>query len=116
MRIHNLYADHTGESHFRDVYVAWSDLTPSTRSTAGIPITQLIFREVPGSYDLDWHPAPCRQFVVNLDAAVEVTASDGEVRVIGKGEILLVEDTSGRGHRSKAVEGTPRRAIFLTLE
>lgn len=28
MRIHNLYADETGESHFRDIEVAWASEGP----------------------------------------------------------------------------------------
>ena len=71
-----------------------------------LPATGIIFREVQPDYDLDWHPAPRRQYIINLDAGVQITASDGEVRVIGAGEVILVEDTTGKGHLSKAVEGT----------
>jgi arginine repressor len=35
-------------------------------------------------YDLDWHPAPRRQYIINLDAGVQITASDGEARVIAR--------------------------------
>jgi hypothetical protein len=52
----------------------------------------------------------------NLDAAVKVTASDGEWRVIGSGEILLVEDTRGNGHVSQAVDGKFRHSVFNTLD
>ena len=78
--------------------------------------TGVIFRETAGDYDLDWHPAPRRQYIVNLDAGVEITASDGERRVIGAGEVLLVEDTTGKGHLSKAVAGQTRRSIFIPIE
>jgi hypothetical protein len=33
-----------------------------------------------------------------LDAGVKITASDGESRMIAAGEVLLVEDTIGKGH------------------
>ena len=62
------------------------------------PATGIIFRETPGTYDYSWHPAPRRQYIINLDGAVEITASDGEKRVIGPGEVFLVEDTHGKGH------------------
>lgn len=97
MRIHHLYADANGESHFEDVEVEYVSQTPSGRLSARLPANGLIFREVPVDYDLDWHPAPRRQYIVNLDAGVQLTASDGEVRVIGAGEVILVEDTHGRG-------------------
>jgi hypothetical protein len=54
--------------------------------------------------------------VINLDAAVKVTASDGESRVIGPGEILPVEETRGKGHVSQAVDGKFRHSIFVTLD
>ena len=68
---------------------------------------------MPPTYDLDWHPAPRRQYIINLDAGVQITASDGEARVIGAGEVLLVEDTTGKGHLSKAVDSKIRNCIFV---
>ena len=68
------------------------------------------------SYDLDWHPAPRRQYIINLDAGVRITASDGEARVIGAGEVLLVEDTHGKGHLSQAIEGKMRHSIFIPVD
>ncbi len=61
-------------------------------------------------------PAPRRQYIVNLDGAVEITASDGEKRIIGPGEVFLVEDTHGKGHFSKAVEGKMRHSLFIPIE
>ena len=47
---------------------------------------------------------------------MQITASDGEVRTIGTGEVLLVEDTSGKGHLSKAVAGKMRRSIYVPID
>jgi len=47
---------------------------------------------------------------------VQLTASDGEARTIGAGEIILVEDTTGKGHLSKSVNNQMRHSIFLPLE
>jgi hypothetical protein len=105
MRIHNLYEDTDGESHFRDIEVQWVQDLPGGKLSERRPATGVIFRETSGDYNLDWHPAPQRQYIVNLDAEVEITASDGERRVIGAGEVILVEDTTGKGHLSKAVSG-----------
>jgi hypothetical protein len=54
--------------------------------------------------------------VINLDSAVHITAGDGETRYIGPGEVVLVEDTSGKGHISKFVGGAMRRSIFVAVE
>ncbi len=116
MRIHNLYVDDAGETHFRNIEVEWVKEGPGGKMSATIPATGIIFRETPGTYDLDWHPAPRRQYIINLDAGVTITASDGEARVIGAGEVVLVEDTHGKGHLSKAIEGQLRHSIFVPVE
>lgn len=116
MRIHNIYVDAEGETHFRDVEVEWVQDTPGGKLSKRQPATGVIFRQTSGDYDLDWHPAPRRQYIVNLDAGVEITASDGEKRVIGAGEVLLVEDVTGKGHLSKAVSAQIRHSIFIPIE
>jgi len=75
-----------------------------------------IFGETQAEHDIDWHPAPRRQYIINLDAGVKITASDGESRVIGVGEVILVEDTTGKGHLSQHVEGKIRHSIFIPIE
>jgi hypothetical protein len=116
MRIHNLYADANGESHFRDITVDWVEEGRGGKMSKRLPASGIIFRETAGSYDLDWHPAPRRQYIINLDAGVRITASDGESRIIGAGEVILVEDTSGKGHLSKSVEAKLRHSIFVPVE
>jgi len=96
MRIHNLYVDASGETHFRDIEVEWVEERNFSKLSARLPATGIIFRETSADYDLDWHPAPRRQYIINLDGGVQITASDGESRIIGAGEVLLVEDTSGK--------------------
>jgi hypothetical protein len=116
MRIHNLYTDEQGESHWRDIEIEWVQQSQGSRLSKTIPVTGIIFRESPATYDLDWHNAPRRQYIVNLDAGVEITASDGESRLIGAGEVFLVEDITGKGHLSKAVDGKLRHSIFIATE
>ena len=116
MRIHRLYVDQQGESHFENVEIQYVESTRAGRLSARLPATGIIFREVQPDYDLDWHPAPRRQYIINLDAGVQITASDGESRKIGAGEGLLVEDTWGKGHLSKALDGKLRNCIFVPVE
>src|SRR5262249_19979491 len=115
MRIHNLYTDKNGESHFRDIEIEWAEERRGSKLSKRLPATGIIFRETVAEYDLDWHPAPRRQYIVNLDAGVRITASDGESRVIGAGEVILVEDTTGKGHLSKGL-GEMRHSLFIPVE
>jgi hypothetical protein len=116
MRVHNLYTDVHGESHFRDLEIEWVEVRGTRKYSQRLPATGIIFRETGADYDLDWHPAPRRQYIINLDAGVKITASDGESRTIGAGEVILVEDTSGKGHLSQAIGGQIRHSIFVPIE
>ena len=81
-----------------------------------LPATGIIFRQVQPDYELDWHPAPRRQYIINLDAGVEITASDGKARIIAAGEVILVDDISGDGHMSKAINSQIRHCIFMPID
>ena len=116
MRIQNIWVDADGETHFRDLEVEWGEQTPAGWLSERLLATGIIFRQVQPDYDLDWHTAPRRQYIINLDAGVEITVSDGETRVIGAGEVFLVEDTTGKGHMSKAVDGKLRHCIFVPID
>jgi hypothetical protein len=116
MRIHNLYTDTKGESHFRDIVVEWVEERRGSKLSKRLPANGVIFRETRGEHHLDWHPAPRRQYIVNLDGGVKLTASDGESRFIGPGEVILVEDTTGKGHLSDHVENKIRHSIFIPIE
>ena len=116
MRIHNLYADADGESHFRDLDVEWTEGTRGSKISECLPATGIVFRQLPPTYDLGWHPAPRRQYIIYLDAGVEITASDGESRIIGAGDVLLVEDATGKGHLSKALDGKTRHCVFVPAD
>ena len=116
MKIHNLYTDASGESHFRDIEIDWVEERNFSKLSARLPATGVIFRETSGDYDLSWHPAPRRQYIVNLTGGVKITASDGEAREIKAGEIVLVEDTTGKGHLSQSIGGQMRQSVFIPIE
>ncbi len=116
MKIHRLYSDAKGESHFEDMEVEFGEIRPNGRSSERVPTTGMIFREFSPTYSLDWHNSPRRQYVIHLDNGIQITVSDGESRVIGAGEVLLEEDTTGKGHLSKAINDRPCHVIFVTLD
>ena len=116
MRIHNLYEDSNGVSHFRDIEVEWAEQRGVSKLSKRMPATGIIFRRTEGNYNVDWHPAPRRQYIVNLDGGVKITASDGEARIVKAGEILLVEDVTGKGHKSQSVDGQPRHSLFIPVD
>jgi hypothetical protein len=115
VKIHNLYCDSQGESHFRDVDVVWSHHGRDGMVSMPLVATALTFRVTDGDYHNDWHTSPRRQYVINLDGPVEITASDGEVRLIGAGEVLLLEDVHGKGHAGRSVDGKFRHSVVVAV-
>jgi hypothetical protein len=113
MKVTKIYADPTGESHFEDL-----DILLENKGTIGDlsdsqVVSDLVFRENEATYDWDFHHAPARQYIVLLDGAIEIETSDGEKRTFYGGEILLVEDTWGKGHRTRNIEAKRRRSLFI---
>ena len=78
MRIHNLYADEKGETHFRDIDIEMTERGPDGTTSKRLPASGIYFRTTPADWFFDWHPATRRQYVINLDAPNKITASDGE--------------------------------------
>lgn len=116
MRVTRVYADEHGESHFEDQEIELRDAGPIGHLSDPIPARSVIFRTNEPSYDYDWHPAPQRQFIVLLDGAIEIEVADGARRTFRGGEVLLLEDTTGRGHRTRNVEPRERRSLFIVLD
>ena len=116
VRVTRLYTGADQQSHFEDFDVALDDHGLIGHLSARHPVTSLIFRHTGGDYDYQWHNAPERQYIVILAGGLDVEIGDGSRRVFGPGDILLAEDTTGQGHISRAVNGEPRRSLFITID
>lgn len=81
------------------------DVSPSERATS------VSYVRFPAGWVGDWHPAPHRQFLALLSGELTAETADGEVRALPAGSVLLVEDTTGRGHRSWVSSEEPVIAI-----
>lgn len=115
MHFTRIYADENGNSRFENVHVPL--LSQGIMGALSLPIKTktLIFRETKADYDWDFHTAPERQFIVLLDGEIEITTSLGEVRRFAGGDILLVEDTTGIGHKTEHIIQCIRKSLFLTV-
>lgn len=113
IRITRIYSDSNGESHFEDFEVPLQNKGAIGFLSDDKPVRSIVFREVLPSYDYDFHNAPDRQYIVLLDGGVEIETSLGEKRTFETGSILLVEDTTGKGHKTKNTEPKLRKSIFI---
>lgn len=116
MKITHILADANGETHFGELDIPLHDSGAIGLLSQLQPATGIIFRETPGTNNYDWHNTPRRQYVIMLERGVDFTVSDGETRRFASGDVVLLEDTTGKGHVSKAVNGQRRKSIFVTLD
>ena len=114
-----LFSDDLGESHFADVEAELE----SVQFAPGIPPLfvspslegETSFFGGPAGWQADWHPSSGRHLFVVLTGTWEVTASDGEMRTFSKGDVLLVEDTTGKGHASRVISDEPSVALLVNF-
>lgn len=115
IQITRIYSDNNGESHFEDIEMPLKDYGEIGLLSDKIPVKDVIFRKVKPGYDYDFHNAPQKQYVILLDGEIEIETSLGEKRTFKGGDILLLEDTRGKGHRTKNIQHIERRSVFITL-
>jgi hypothetical protein len=120
MRYPKLYTGTNGESHFEDIEIdlvltEYAPPAPPLSLSSFTPATQFGFMNAPVGWSSDWHPTSARNIFFVLTGEWEVTASDGESRRFSQGSVLLVEDTTGKGHSSRVVGATESLAAMVQL-
>jgi len=103
-----LYSDATAESRFEDKpfdfqFIQYAPPTPSFHVSRFTPATQWGVLLLPSGWDGGLHPVPNRQAYFVLSGVLEVELSGGETRRFTPGDIVLGEDTQGRGHKTRVV-------------
>jgi len=116
MTVVRIYTGTDNRSHFEDIKIPLKSTGKIGFISDLMKATGVVFRETGGDYNYDFHTAPRRQYVVNLEGEVEIEVGDGTKRILRSGDVLLAEDTTGQGHISRAVAGKPRKSLFITLD
>ena len=115
IQITRIYSDNDGESHFEEMNIQLNDNGEIGFLSGKIPVKELIFRKVKSDYDYDFHNTPQKQYILLLDGEIEIETSLGEKRTFTGGTILLLEDTEGKGHKTRNIQNMERRSIFITI-
>ncbi len=117
MKVTRVYPGKDGESHFEDVDVPLEDSSRGRfKRSKPLDATSILFSVCEGHLSVGWHTTPRRQYIIILEGEVELGVSDGNQRKFGPGNILLLEDTTGRGHTTHSVDGKLRKEVFVALE
>ena len=119
MTIPRLYSGADGKSHWGDVEFDMTSVTSlkaTTEKSTPENAQRISFRIAPADCFQDFHPAPCRQYVITLQGEAVFTTGDGDSRQFGPGGIFLAEDMTGQGHSSRGIGTIPRLSCYILLE
>jgi len=114
MKVVHLYSDVEGRSCFREIEVpVEADAAGGSFQLPGVLGVEL------RTYRTDAHthfrPTARRKLVIALSGATEINCGHNDVRVFGPGDLLLVDDRTGRGHESREITG-PRQQLWIYLD
>jgi len=115
-----LFADESGESHFEDIdvelaFAEFAPTAPPMGASAFMAALESGFIGGPGGWTGDWHVSSARNLFVVLSGEWQIEASDGTVRQFSASDVLLAEDTSGKGHRSRVISKEDSLALVVQL-
>jgi uncharacterized protein YhdP len=115
VKVTRLYTGSDGKTKVEEYEIPLKPQSTGTDLSQTVAVKSLQFRRTNQNYDLDWHPAPNRQYVVTLSGESEIELEGGRKLRLGPGHILLAEDTTGQGHISRAIGRGDRISLFIPL-
>ncbi len=107
-----VFADAAGNSHIETlrIEVSLRDFAPPAPPLEVSPRrparTHGFLRLAPGWIG-DWHPSPSRQWLFFLAGEMGFEASDGSRPIVAPGDVVLLDGTTGQGHRSRVTSESP---------
>jgi hypothetical protein len=102
MRVYHMWAGEDGETHLRTVY--------NINIPKDIPAVRVVASKLSQGTE-DWHTVPAKSFVINTRGDIEGEVSDGSRQKIGQGDLVFLEDKTGKGHVTRLL--TEVAALFI---
>ena len=105
-----VYSGPDGESHFEEIEIPFGEKMGPNMLSLPMAAKDVFFIENSGEHESGWHRAPCRQMIAVTAGELEIEVGSGEKRRLGPDDILMAEDTTGRGHLTRTRN---RKAIVV---
>lgn len=120
LKVVHLCTDENGVSRFREILLPFR---PAPVPGMDDPPLALGLDSLPGAAFLrlaprqveDWHPAPRRVFLIPIQGASRVTCGDGTVREFRPGDVVLMDDTAGKGHVTEPIGDVDHIALVVPV-
>ena len=121
-----IYSDANGASHFKVEKLDFKALG-GTNGEASLnrpdQLTMHVLQGAQGATFLrlqrgaseDWHKAPRVQYLIGIRGESEVTVSDGKKLRVKPGDVVLMADTTGKGHITASVGMEDHVALVIPV-
>ncbi|WP_170564881.1 cupin [Ruegeria atlantica] len=121
MKYYKLYTDAAGESHWDDIEIkveerSFAPPAQAIEVSQPEPVKQTLFLRLRSGWNEPVHPTPVVQRLVCLAGAIRVTASDGDFRDIGPGDVWDMQDKIGKGHHTRVTSDQDFEAVIIQFE
>jgi hypothetical protein len=116
-----IYADQNGDTHFEELEPKFApiEITPGAPligMSAPVDAARYVMVRFPPDFDNDLHQTPRRQLFVVLSGEFGGETSDGTHLSMKAGDVLLMEDTDGKGHTARVLSETEVLGMMIHLE
>lgn len=113
MRLIRITASEDGGSTFDDLEVALR-ADGLGQSSPIMPSGQVFIRKLKRDLVVDYHRAPRRQLIFLVTGGIELESTEGARRMLRAGDAILADDTTGKGHITRTVDG-PVTCVYVPV-
>jgi hypothetical protein len=115
MRIMHMFGGEDGESHLEIIDLPLTGGGDGHSVQSRLRATDVeIGDTLPGDF-IDFHGVSTPRFLIVLAGQLEVGLGDGSKHIMSKGDIVLADDVTGRGHTSRMIGTEPVRILTVRL-
>lgn len=86
---------------------------PSLNASVPEPSDNSLFLELPAGWYGDLHPTPVRQWLILMSGRCEFEAGDGEKAIRKAGDVVMLDDLTGKGQQTRVLGDEPVRIAAI---
>lgn len=80
------------------------------------PARAIEVHRTPPGFSIGWHVERRRQYLITLSGRGEINIAGGKKIILTPGSILLVENTTGKGHMTRTLGDKPWVTLWMPLQ
>src|SRR5690625_7644549 len=107
VRCVRLFTDEHGKVQAQEGALQYENAERGDYTTRTFSAQKGFYRSTTAPASSDWHLDPSRPFVITLQGHLAFETEARQTLELHKGDVLLTEDTAGKGHRSRQASDDP---------